>query len=189
MSELKQINNGRQQSSYKEFTYTLQPGEVRVLNNPFNYFACLRATADFNIAWSANQMDTNFRQGRKAKFDDVLPYVVFENPQATAIVITVGLGIGDFDDNEFSVFGNIQTVPGTFDAFSATTVAISSGFADIPAATKVIIQNNGGNVMYIGGTGTDGLQLMPGGTFEYNLATPLKVYGTNGDAIAIGSFN
>lgn len=188
MAELKPINNGRQQSSYKEFKITLQPDEVYTLNNPFNYFACLRATSDFDIAWSSNQMDTNFRQGRKAKFDDVLPYVVFHNPQITAITVVVGLGIGDFDDNEFSVYGSLETIQGQYDSFAATTVAISSGKADIPAAKKVIIQNTSNNLMYIGAAST-GLQLQPGGTYEYNLNAVLSVYGTNGDTIAVGSFN
>ena len=143
MSDLKQINNGRQQSSYREFSITMQPDQVYTLNNPFNYFRCLRSTTDFEVAWSSNQMDTNFRQGRQAKFDDVLPYVVLHNNQVTAITVVVGLGIGDFDDNEFSIYGSISTVQGQYDTFSATTVAISSGIITIPVAEHTIIQNNG----------------------------------------------
>lgn len=189
MSDLKPINTGRQQSSYREFAINLQPDEVYTLNNPFNYFRCLRSTTDFEVAWSSNQMDTNFRQGRQAKFNDVLPYVVLHNNQVTAITVVVGLGIGDFDDNEFSVYGSIATTPGQFDSFSAQTVTIASGSVTIPVAEHTILQNTGSAVMYIGGTGTDGLQLQPGGTFEFSLSATVTVYGTDGDTLAIGSFN
>ena len=53
----------------------------------------------------------------------------------------------------------------------------------------MILQNTGQNIMYIGGTETDGLQLQPQGTFEYTLDESLTLFGTNGDTLAVGSFN
>lgn len=189
MSELKQINNGRQQSSYKEFEITLPANGLYTLNNPFNYFRCLAATLPFNVAWSTNQMDTNFEAGLGIKFDDVIPYAQIFNPHNQSITIKVGVGIGYFDDSRLTVSGTVQTVPAQYNSFSATTVAISSGIATIPVHEKTIIQNTSSNIMYIGGTGTDGLQLQPGGTFEFSCVAVVTIYGTNGDTLAIGGFD
>lgn len=182
------INNGRQQSSYKEFTIVLGGNAVYTLNNPYNFCRCLSSTGKFKVAWSTNQMDTDFDGGLQAKFDTILPYVQIFNPSASPITISLGLGIGDFDDSRLTVAGPIQTYSAQFTSFSALTETVSSGQATIQPAQKVIIQNTGSNVMYIGGTGTDGLKLQPNGTFEFSLETPLTVYGTDGDTIAIGSF-
>lgn len=183
------INGGRQQSSYKEFSKTLAPYEVYTLNNPFNFCRCLSATGDFKIAWSSNQADTDFSEGLQAKFDTVLPYVQLFNPSASPVTVKLGLGIGDFDDSRLTVAGAIQTYSAQFASFSASTETIASGQATIQPAQKVIIQNTGANVMYIGGTGTDGLKLQPNGSFEFSLETPLIIYGTDGDTLAIGSFS
>ena len=189
MAEIKIINTGRQQSSYKEFTITLPAGGIYTLNNPFNYFRCLAASGSFKVAWSANTMDTDFEAGLGISFDDVIPYAQLFNPSAAAITIRIGCGIGYFDDSRLTVSGTVYTAPAQYASFAATSVAISSGSATIPVAANTIIQNTGSNTMYIGGTGTDGLQLAVGGTFEFSCAAVVTVYGTNGDTIAIGSFN
>lgn len=189
MADIKLINTGRQQSSYKEFQITLPAGGIYTLNNPFNYFRCLDASGAFKVAWSANQMDTDFEAGLGISFDDVIPYAQIFNPSAASITIRIGCGIGYFDDSRLTVSGNVYTRPAQFASFTATTVAISSGKADIPVAAQTVIQNNGSHIMYIGGTGTDGLRLEVGGTFEFSCAAVISVYGTNGDTIAIGSFN
>lgn len=189
MADIKIINTGRQQSSYKEFAITLPAGGIYTLNNPFNYFRCLEASNAFKVAWSANQMDTDFEAGLGINFDDVIPYAQIFNPTAAPITIRIGCGIGYFDDSRLTVSGTVQTIPASYSAFQATTVAISSGKADIPVSNHTIIQNTGSNIMYIGGTGTDGLQLEVGGTFEFSCSAVVTVWGTNGDTIAIGSFN
>lgn len=189
MAEVKIINTGRQQSSYKEFTITLPANGIYTLNNPFNYFRCLEASHAFKVAWSANTMDTDFEAGLGISFDDVIPYAQIFNPTNSAITIRVGCGIGYFDDSRLTVSGTVYTEPAQYASFAATSVAISSGKATIPVAAHTIIQNNGANVMYIGGTGTDGLRLAAGGTFEFSCAAVVTVWGTNGDKIAIGGFN
>lgn len=187
MENWQPINTGRQQSSFKYFTVSLQPDEVSDLPNPFNCFRCYDATANFKVAWTSNADFTDFGEGMMVKFEgEPLQGVKLYNPNNFAIVVNVGMGIGTFEDSRLSVTGNIQAVAGQFYQFSATTVTIASGTATAPAGHN-ILQNNGANVMYLGGTGTDGLQLMPKGTFEYNVETAFTVYGTNGDDLAIGS--
>ena len=184
------INGGRQQSSYKEFTLTLPANGIYTLNNPYNFCRCLSATGKFKVAWSSNQMDTDFEGGLQAKFDTVLPYVQIFNPSSTPLTLSMGLGIGDFDDSRLTVSGTVSTAPAQYNDFTAETLTFdSTGILEIQPAQKVIIQNTGGNVVYIGGTGTDGLQLQPNGTFEFSLAENLTIYGTDADTVAVGSFN
>lgn len=184
------INNGRQQSSYKEFTIELPAHGIYTLNNPFNYFRCLSSNQKFKVAWSTNQMDTVFEAGLGIKFDSVIPYAQIFNDSESPLVVSVGVGIGYFDDSRLNVSGTVQTQPAQYANFTASTVTIGEGGStEIPAAGKIILQNTSDNVVYIGGTGTDGLQLQPQGTFEYSLTDPLTVYGTNGTTLAIGSFS
>lgn len=182
------INGGRQQSSYKEFTFTLPAGGVYTLNNPYNFCRCLESTGKFKVAWSSNQMDTDFNQGLQAKFDTVLPYVQFFNPSGAPIVISVGLGIGDFDDSRLSVSGVVYTEPAQYAAFAVQQYTFpASGVLTIPAAQRVIIQNTSSSNVYIGAA--NGLQLQQYGTFEYTLETAIDIYGTNGATVSVGSFN
>lgn len=184
------INGGRQQSSYKEFNIYLKAGETYTLNNPFNFFRCLSSTGNFKVAWSSNQMETDFYEGLQAHFATVLPYVQFFNPSSAPITLKVGLGIGDFDDSRLSITGAVQTYSAQYSFFNVEQQTFdSTGQIEIAPAQKIIIQNTGGDVIYIGGTGTDGLQLQPQGTFEYSLNTALTIYGTDTQTATIGSFN
>lgn len=181
------INNGRQQSSFKYFRIPLAAGEVQDLNNPFTCFRCYNATANFKVAWVANSDFTDFGEGMMVKFDgDPLAGVKLYNPNNAPIVVEVGMGIGTFEDSRLSVSGSIQTVQGAYGSIACTTQTIASGETTV-AAGHSILQNTGSNVMYIAGTGTDGLQLQPQGTFEITVQTSFKVYGTNGDTLVVGS--
>lgn len=182
------INSGRQQSSYKEFTIELKPHGIYTLNNPFNYFRCLKSSHNFKVAWSSNQMDTDFEAGLGIKFDSVIPYAQIFNDSDTPLIVSVGVGNGYFDDSRLNVSGIVQTQPAQYASFEASTLTIGEGGSvEIPAAAKIIVQNTGANVMYIGAAG--GLQLLPRGTFEFSLGEPLTIYGTAAETIAVGSFN
>lgn len=187
MAELLPINTGRQQCSFTKLNITIPAGGSYKYDSPFNYFRCYDATFDFEIAWSTNSSRTDFGAGFGVKFDDVIPYVIIFNSSVTPLTISIGVGIGYFDDSRLSVSGNITTIPAQYTAFSSQEITITNGLAEIPAARKNIIQNTGSNIVYIGSA--DGLQLKPLGTFEYSLDEPLTVYGTNGDTISVGSFN
>ena len=184
------INGGRIQSSYKEFTVVLPANGIYTLNNPYNFCRCLSSTGRFKVAWSSNQMDTDFEGGLQAKFDSILPYVQLFNPTETTITLRLGLGVGDFDDSRLTVSGTVQTSPAQYNNLSVETLNFdSSGQITIAPAQRVLIQNTGSAIVYIGGTGTDGLQLQPQGTFEISIATDLTIYGTDANSVTIGSFN
>lgn len=181
------INTGRQQSSFKYFTISLAANQVYDLPNPLNCVRCYDATANFQVAWSSNADFTDFGEGMMVKFDgEPISTVKLYNPNNFAITIKIGVGIGTFEDSRLSVSGNIQTVQGAYYQFSAQTLTIASGTVTAPSGHN-ILQNTGSNVMYLGGTGTDGLQLEPLGSFEYNVETAFTVYGTDGDTLAVGS--
>lgn len=185
----KPINNGRQQSSYQEFQIKIEAGGVYTLNNPFNYFRCLDANQPFLVAWSTNTGRTNFQAGLGIKFDDVIPYAQIFNESSSPLVLSVGVGIGYFDDSRLSVSGTVQTEPAPYSFFEVETKTFSGGQIEIPPAQKVIIQNTGNATVYIGGTGTDGLQLQPFGSFEFSFNGTITIYGTDGQTVAIGSFS
>lgn len=187
MAEILQINNGQQQSSYREFEITLPASGVYTLNNPFNYLRCLDASSSFQIAWSSNLGNTDFEAGLGIKFPDVIPYAQIFAPEGQPLTVRIGCGIGEFDDSRLTVSGTVRTEPAQYASFETSTLTIAAGSVQVPVAQKVIIQNTGANVMFIGGT--TGLQLQPQGTFEYSSASELTVYGTNGDTLAVGSFN
>lgn len=193
MADLLKINSGSQQSSYTRFEYTLAAGEVKTIVNPYNYFTCLESTSPFDVAWSTNRSSTGFEKGLQVHFknDELIPSVTITNTAATANHIVIGMGCGNFQDNRL-VLGTgatLSTYPAQFTSFAINNQTIASGKATIPAAKKNIIQNNSSNLMYIGGSGTDGLQLQAGGTFEYSSEIALEVWGTDNDVVTVGSFN
>ena len=183
------VDNGQVQAAARFYTITVAAGGVYTLYSPFDVCKCIAANQPFKVAWSSSTGETDFREGWKIKLPVVIPSVQIFNHGATDLIVTLGVGVGDIDDSSFVVTGTVYTQESPFSAFSATTVAISSGIATIPASAHTIIQNTSSNLMYIGGTGTDGLQLQPQGTFEFSCAAVVTVYGTNGDTLAIGSFN
>lgn len=188
---MEKINIGAVEAPYQEWNVTLPAGGVQridyVTDNFFLYEATANNALKVNFGGAANQ--TFYTKGIGYRLPVAVPYVVLINNSAITLTIKFAMGIGDIFDNRLVVSGTVYTQPSPFNTFTATTVAISSGKADIPVAAHTIIQNTSSNIMYIGGTGTDGLQLQAGGTFEFSCEAVVTVWGTNGDTIAIGSFN
>lgn len=186
---LKPINGGTQQALYSEHEIIVAGNSLFEVANPYNFFRCLEANHNFQVAWSSAIGKTDFSAGLRAKFEDVLPSAIIFNPEPTPLVVRIGLGIGDIDDSRLTVSGTVQTQPAQYSNFSAQTITIASGQAIVPAAQKNVIQNTGANIMYIGGSGTDGLQLLSGNTIDLSVDDNITIYGTDGDTIAVGSFN
>jgi hypothetical protein len=187
--ELKQITTGSLQSVYSEHEITVAGNSFYELSNPYNFFRCLEANHNFQVAWSSAIGKTDYSAGLRAKFEEVLPSVLIFNPVATPLTVKIGLGIGDIDDSRLTVSGTVLTQPAQFNTFVAQTLTISGGQAIISPAQKNIIQNTGSNIMYIGGSGTDGLQLLAGTTIDLTVDDTITVFGTDGDTLAVGSFN
>lgn len=188
------INNGRQQSSYHEFTITIEPNATYILNNPFNYFRCLEANEKFKLAWSTNNGWTNFQAGLGVKFDDVIPYVQIFNDNAVPLTVSVGCGIGYFDDSRLTLSSNVYvkntnedpmyTREMVYSHFKSTQVTLTEQGASLaPAAEtkKVIIQNiNPFNHVW-----ALGLELLPYGTLEMSYSGTITFGGAAGDVILV----
>ena len=190
MTDLKQINNGRQQCSYKEFTITLQAGDVYTLNNPFNYFRCLESDAEFQVAWSTNQMDTTFYRGLGVRFDDVIPYAQLYNPTAAAITLKVAVGIGFFDDSRINFDNDALPVQQQgFKTFSATS-GTSATTLPYAAGDQIDVVCTSGTITLDNAAGITALILNEGQTFSVCLATAgtLNVTGTGSWNISLGSW-
>ena len=189
MADIFPIDNGLQQSSYQEFSIQIPAGSFYKLDNPYNYFRCLSANQPFSVSWGSNVGRTNFEAGLGIKFNSVLPSVLIFNDSGAPLVVSVGLGIGEFDDSRLSVSGTILTNPAPYAFFGVQQYTFSGGQVEIPAASKLLIQNTGTANIYIGGTGTNGLVVVPLGSFELEYSGALTVYGTDGQTISVGSFS
>lgn len=181
------IRTSDMQAMYKAYDVVIPPKSIRSFNTVYAFFTAIEANGKFNVRFSSSVGFTEFEQGLYAKFNHMMDFLQIENPNETSLILRFGVGSGEFEDNRLIVSSKVATQPAPYEMFTASTATIADGSATIPAGHKVIIQNTGSNVMYIGAA--DGLQLKPLGTFEYSLADSLTVYGTDGDTIAIGSFD
>lgn len=189
MAEQQNINLGSIQAPYVEQIITLQAGERRKFDYVHNCFSLLDSSDKLTVNFGGNGVDTIYTAGMYYELTEPVPYVIFANNNAQAITIHFALGIGIIKDNRLTVSGIISVTQNPYASFTADTVTIASGTATIAVAKHTVIQNTGTNLMYIGGTGTNGLQLHPNGTFDFSCSATVTVYGTNGDTIAVGSFN
>ena len=193
MSELKLINNGRQQSSYKEFTITLTAGQVYQLNNPFNYFRCLETSADFKGAWSTNQMDTDFKKGLGIRFDDVIPYAQIYNPNNATITIKIGVGIGYFDDNRLTLTNT--GVPVSEAGFATINASSATGAHNysVPAGAQISVMCTSDSItinMNNGSIAITNLVLSDGQSWTTRVASAgtLAITGSGSYNYEIGSY-
>lgn len=181
------IKNGNMQAMYKAYEAVIPPHGKQDFNTAYQFFTCIEANERFNVRFSSSVGYTEFEQGLYARFNNMMDYLLIENPNESPLVIKFGVGSGSFEDNRLTVTGNVKTEAAQYSQFSASSLVIAEGHAEVAPAQRIIIQNNSDNPMRIGAA--DGLILQPAGTFEYSLNTPLIVYGTDGDSLAVGRFD
>lgn len=188
MAELLPIDNGRQQSSFRRFKSVIQANGSYKLDNPFNYFRCYNASADFKVMWSANNSQTDFGAGLGVKFDEQLPYVIIRNPGEETLTVDVGVGLGYFDDSRLSVSGTVfvdntpETPLYTADNTYQSTFPHAFTFTDVCEITptegvkKALIQNVGStNLRVYAG---DGLIMPPLSTLEITVKNGFSIFGS-----------
>lgn len=186
------IDNGRQQSSYTEFTIKVAPGDFYKLDNPFNYFRCLEANMPFQVAWSTNNGKTNFQAGLGVKFDVVLPYALIFNDSESELSVSVGVGIGYFDDSRLSVSGTLYVANNTETPIYTTDIAYTPQMPQVVTVTtsaeitptvgvkKAVLQNSGTSNLNL--YAANGLILPPLATVDIAVSEPFSVFG-NGSVI------
>lgn len=182
------INLGSVQAPYQEYTYTIPAGQSQKVDYVYDSFNLLSASVasalKCNFGGAVNE--TLFSAGMGYKLTAPVQFLTLFNTSNSALTVTFALAIGDIYDNRLTVSGNVMTQPAEFSSFTTQQLTITAGTATAPAGAKVILQNTGANVVYIGGTGTDGLQLQAGGTFEYNSVVALPLFGTDNDTLVAG---
>lgn len=182
------INLGSIQAPYQQFIYTIPAGQSQRVDYVYNSFNLLNASVDnaikCNFGGAVNE--TLFSEGMGWKLTAPVQFLTLFNTSNSPITVRIALAIGDIYDNRLTVSGSIKVLPAEYNSFTTQQLTITAGTATAPAGAKVILQNTGANVVYIGGTGTDGLQLQAGGTFEYNSAVALPLFGTDNDTLVAG---
>ena len=186
---MEQILTENMQAMYKAYQVVIPPHTSKEFNTVYSFFTCIEANELFEVRFSSSVGFTQFEQGLYTQFNHLMDYLLIHNPNDAPLVLKFGVGSGRFEDNRLTVTTTVKTQPAQYALFNASTLTIADGSATVPVAQRVIIQNTGSNVMYIGGSGTDGLQLQPQGTFEYSSAEELTIYGTDGDTLAVGEWN
>lgn len=194
MSDLIPINSGNQQSSYTRFQYTLQPGEVKIVTNPYNFFTCLEATAPFDVAWATNRKATGFEKGLYVQFpkDELIPNVVIENTSASSNTIAFGLGVGDFKDNRLIIDSSSSAIiskPQGFATYEATSGSGASSF-DYDANTQIDVLCTSGSITLDNAAGITALTLSAGQAWGacLGVAGTMTVTGTGDWNISRGNW-
>lgn len=182
------INLGSVQAPYQEFTYTIPAGQSQKVDYIYNCFNLLEASSagvlTCNFGGAVNE--TYFSAGMGYKLTQPVQFLTLFNTSNAPLTVRFSLAIGDIYDNRLTVSGVILTQPAQYSGLSCQQLTITSGTATAPAGAKVTLQNTGANVMYIGGTGTDGLQLQPGGSYDYSSSSAITIYGTDNDTLVAG---
>lgn len=182
------INLGSVQAPYQEFIYTIPAGGSQKVDYVYESFNLLEASAPgvlkCNFGGAVNE--TLFSAGMGYKMTQPVEFLMLFNTSNAPLTVHFSLAIGNIYDNRLTVSGVVYTAPAQFSGLTCQQLTITSGTATAPAGAKVTLQNTGANVMYIGGTGTDGLQLEPGGSYEYSSSSTITIYGTNSDTLVAG---
>lgn len=189
---MENINVGTVEAPYQEWNVTIPANGVKridyVTDNFFLYEVSAHNALQVNFGGAVNQ--TFFTDGIGYRLTQPVPYLTLKNTSNQPLTIKFAAGVGDIFDNRLVVSGTVYTQPAQYSNFAIANETITSGKATIAAGGgKNIIQNNGSNVMYIGGSGTDGLKLEVGGSFEYAGSFTLDVWGTDNDIVTVGSFS
>lgn len=177
------------QAMCKTYTVTIPAGGIKAFDTVYKFFSCTKANGSFEVRFSSSSGYVAFEQGLYFKYFKMLNYLLIKNPNNYPLIVSFTVGSGDFEDNRLTIVSEVQTKESPYDSFAIQSLLIAGGKVTVPVAKKIILQNNAANVMYIGGSGTDGLKLLPNGTYEYCLNVALEVWGTNGDTLTVGSFN
>lgn len=205
MSKSNFVPASQVENPYKEFTRTIPANGMINIYYSFNYFRVLTAAviAGLNFRFGKAGTETSVvGAGMGIQFPAVLDSLYITNTTGGALTITVGLGIGVFDDNRLNVSGDVSVINGTV-AFlnrdrgtvitSPVDITLTTTVGTIAAANtnrKEIILTNLDTAItaYIGtssvnGTTRSGKPLRPGETVV--LATTAAISGITLSSTAI----
>ncbi len=178
---------------YREYAYTLTPGEELEIITDADFISCLEATADFDIGIDA-PANVNFKQGLRLRVPGGFKSVRINNTSAANNTVSLGIGMGDFVDARLNISGSITNEAQRPDLFTdAAPVAAAAG----PATTLIMAANAKRNEAILVNTGTVDLWIKGSNAVSKTgvflaagqnviLGTTAALYAYNPDAAAAG---
>ena len=113
LNKVPNIDTGTIPNPYRQFAYTLAPGERKTIRYDANFFNVLYTSSE-NLAvnFSGSGGDTQYWQGLQYNCDYVFSYAELINlDTANPLSVVVGMGIGDMKDNRLAVSGAVKVRP------------------------------------------------------------------------------
>ena len=200
LDQVRNINTGTIANPYRQFSYTIPAGSIIKIRYDADVFSVLY-TSSQNLAvnFSGSGGQTEFWQGIKYKCPYVFTYAELVNlDPVNPLDVVVAMGIGDVQDNRFSVSGSVaisnynntplmtqsqpysllsiskETFPGTGDvAITAPAGAKFCRIQNVSSSNNIVLYD------------ADGFIVLPYGTEEIPLASDFTVYGASGESFVI----
>lgn len=201
LNQVTNINTGTIANPYRQFAYTIPAGSIIKIRYDADVFSVLY-TSSQNLAvnFSGSGGQTNFWQGIKYKCPYVFTYAELVNlDPVNPLDVVVAMGIGDVQDNRFSVSGAVginnydnqplTTTPARYTLDSITEYTLSGTSETITPPSDALfcrIQNTGTNNLRL--YSATGFVLAPFGVEETCLKDSFTIYGSANDTFVIGWF-
>lgn len=200
LDQVRNINTGTIANPYRQFTYTIPAGQIQKIRYDGNVFAVLYTSSE-NLAvnFSGSGGQTEYWQGIKYHCPFVFTYVELCNlDTVNPLTVTVAIGIGDIQDNRFSVSGAVsicnynntplmtQPQPYSLLSIEQKTFGMAGNLTlTAPAGAKFCrIQNISATdnmTLY----DANGFILLPYGSEEIPFAENIKVYGSEDEQFVV----
>lgn len=185
------INTGSVWAPYQEFTKTIPAGSYDRINYVTDNFVLLEVSAnnalEVNFGGAVNQ--TNFTAGIQYKLTEAVPYIQLHNASSSPLIVRFAVGVGDVRDNRLTLANTKLTISETYKSLQVSRITFDSSGAytiSVPAE-KIILQNVGADVVYVGAS--DGFEISSSGSMDIQLNGSLTIYGTAGQSVVIGYYN
>jgi hypothetical protein len=128
------ITRGSSQNPYQEYTFVLPANGKRIINDVYNFFVLLSQSVanSLSVRFGDNGRITNLsREAINLNFTEVFERIEFINRTASAVTVTVALGIGIIIDTRIAGATSAGTVT------VAGTVAVS-GTVTVGNVTQIL---------------------------------------------------
>lgn len=188
-----QINNSTLPISYKEIDLTIDAGGQYTLQQPYNYIRLLdsdTATSNLRFRFGALSNTTELTLGIGLGTDEVFPSVTVQNLSSASATVRLAFAVGVISDDRLNVTGTVKTQAEPYETATATLETFPAGGSitvDSTAYKRVVIQNNStSNSIFVFNNNT--FEVLPGGTFDMELAASFSVYGTSSQTVSVGLF-
>ena len=180
---------------FRSFTYTLAGGQSEQINFPANYIACLSATDGFKVGLGQGAPESDFEAGLQFRAVEGWTHTILRNPNASAVTVTIQLGIGDVRDSRLSIpagtaLGQASGATASSSAAqSVSATSVASVLAENANRRQAIICNDdSAAAVYVrfGNTAAaGGVKLQPGGVAILETTAQIYVYNPSGGAVDI----